>query len=106
MRDESMKQLTLDERITIALEKGPEISIPHDFAARVAAKAPARKPLPLRASHYGRNIMLISVVALFVLLLAFSHPHDSMIGIIIEWCFCAQFIALAVWLGVRQWHVG
>jgi len=50
--------------------------------------------------------MLISVVALFVLLLAFSHPHDSMIGIIIEWCFCAQFIALAVWLGVQQWHVG
>src|SRR5690242_6038973 len=106
MRDESMKQLTLDERITIALEKGPEISIPDDFAARVAAKAPARKSLPLRASHYGRNTMLISVVALFALLLVFSHPHDSAIGVIIEWCFCAQFIALAVWLGVRQWRVG
>ncbi|HZY62601.1 MAG TPA: hypothetical protein VFE38_08750 [Edaphobacter sp.] len=106
MRDESIKQLTLDERITIALEKCPEISIPHDFAARVAAKVPTRKSLPLRTSYYGRNVMLISVVILFALLLAFSHPHHSTIEVIIEWCFCAQFIALAVWLGIRRWHVG
>ncbi len=110
MNEEQMDMRALDERIVRALEMCPDsVSfIPDDFAVRMAAQIPARRAVSLTQTHYGRNVMLISMAVLLVVLLFLARggPDHSALGIVLEWCLCAQLIALAVWLSVRRWELG
>lgn len=104
-----MEERALDERIVAALESrpDPEISIPADFAARVAEKVPAKRVIPVSTTHYGQKAMWGTLVLLFVGLVvtAANGFGRSTVGSVIEWLLCAQFLALVVWLGVRRWSV-
>jgi hypothetical protein len=96
----------LDQRIVRVLEEVPELQVPADFAVRVASQLPARRPVSLTPTHYGKNAMLIGTVvtlgALLVLALHSSALHSTgQAGFgLLEWLLFAQFIALAVWLSV------
>ncbi|HEY2038022.1 MAG TPA: hypothetical protein VGG95_00020 [Edaphobacter sp.] len=98
----------LDDRIVEQLERLPDVSaaIPADFAARVAAKVPARRPVSIRTTHYGRTLMMLSLVVLFVALvvLAVRGSGGSTIGVALEWTLCIQFLAFAVWMGVQHFR--
>ncbi len=62
-----------DARVVRALERLPESSkfkIPADFAARVAASVPARRPVAIHPPHYGRTVAFVCVFVLFATLLA------------------------------------
>ena len=98
----------LDARVVEQLERLPDLSsaIPADFAARVAAKVPVRRPVAVRTTHYGRTLMLVGLVVLFVALvvLAVRGSSGSTIGVALEWTLCVQFLALAVWMGLQRFR--
>jgi hypothetical protein len=109
MRDEQMSEentsaASMEERLIRALEASPAVQIPADFASRVASQLPATRPVSLTPTHYGRNAVLISMVALVVALLALAlHNADSStLGLTVEWILCAQLLSLAVWFGTRH----
>jgi len=96
-------QAELDQRVIRALEASPQPYIPDDFAARVASRVPASRPLSVTSTRYGHNAILISIAVLFAALFALA-PHAvnrSVLGLTIECLLCAQFIALTIWLSVR-----
>jgi hypothetical protein len=71
------RELSADGRITAALEQKPELQIPADFAAKVAARAAAqplhrRRPTP----RFGRLIALLSVPLAAIALFALA-PHAA-----------------------------
>ena len=109
MSREEMDVRALDERVVRALERVPDaaVSIPADFAARVAGQVPASRPVSFTPTHNGRTVMVVSVVVLLVALLALAHAgaERSVFGLAVEWFLFAQFLALAVWLGTRSWGV-
>jgi hypothetical protein len=91
----------LDQRIVRALETAPEPQIPADFAARVASRLPARRPVSLTPTHYGHNALLIGlVVTLVALLVLAQHSTGHAAFGLLESILSAQFIALAVWFSV------
>lgn len=90
----------LDQRIVRALEAAPEIQIPADFAARVTAQLPERRPVSLTPTHYGKGALLIGLgVILVALLILATQTRGHALGLLESLLF-AQFIALAVWLSV------
>jgi hypothetical protein len=110
MPDELINQISsngrideLDDRILRALEAVPEPHIPADFAARVASKLPARRPVSLTPTYYGRNAMLIGMFATLVALLALTlHNGSHAVFGLAQSLLLAQFVALTVWLSVRR----
>jgi hypothetical protein len=103
--EELARERAFDERIVAELERAPDlsVSIPADFAQRVAARVPARRPVTVRATHYGRMAMWCSLLVLLVLLVA-AATRGMQLATVVEWVLFAQFLGLAVWLGVRQWR--
>ena len=102
-------QTEFDDRLTRALETALELSIPSDFAARIAGQLPPlARPAPETASltprYFGRNATIVSMVVLFVLIFAFAHraTGSSLLWTTAEWIFCVQFAILAVWLVSRR----
>ena len=94
----------LDHRILRALETAPELHIPADFAARVTSKLPARRPVSLTPTHYGRNAILIGMVMTLLALLGVDSAQRSTRRIRSDRsrsCL-AQFVALTVWLSIRR----
>jgi hypothetical protein len=95
----------LDQRIVRALEAAPEPQIPTDFAARVASRLPARRPVSLTPTHYGQNTMLAGiVVTLAVLVVLALHSTGHAAFGLLESLLFAQFIVFAVWFTV--WRYG
>ncbi|MBS1820642.1 MAG: hypothetical protein JST61_01495 [Acidobacteria bacterium] len=99
----------LDERIVREIERQPDLatSIPADFAARVAAQIPSKRPVAVvETTHYGRTAMWASLAALLVafVVAAVRGAGHSPIGAAIEMTLYMQFLAIAVWLGVRRWR--
>jgi hypothetical protein len=93
----------LDQRIVRVLETVPRPHVPADFAARVASQLPAGRPVSLTPTHYGRNAMLLSMVATLVALIALApHATGHATFDLLEWLLFAQFIVLAVWFSVRH----
>lgn len=100
---EMTPQAELDQRVIRALEASPDPHIPDDFAARVASRVPASRPLSVTPTRYGHNAILISIALLFAALFVLA-PHEvnrSVVGLTIECLLCAQFIGLTIWLSVR-----
>jgi hypothetical protein len=95
----------LDERLIHALETVPDPQIPADFAVRVARQLPARRPVSLTATHYGKNAMLLGIVAALavLLVLALNTTGHASFGLL-ESILLAEFIALTVWFSV--WRYG
>ena len=108
----SSNQQALDARIILALETAPEISVPSDFAARVAGQLPPLPTVTITPRRYGRNVAMVCMGLLLALILIFAHraTGTSLLWSSIEWIFCVQFALVAVWLAVRQarpyfvWH--
>ena len=95
----------LDQRIVRALETAPQPQIPADFAARIASRLPARRPVSLTPTYYGKSAMLIGTLVTLAALLALAlHPTGNTTFGFLESFLFAQFIALAVWLTV--WRYG
>jgi hypothetical protein len=97
--------LDLDQRLVRALETVPEPEIPADFAARVASRLPARRPVSLTPTHYGQNAMLAGIVVILaaLIVLALHSTGHATFGLL-ESVLFAQFIALAIWFTV--WRYG
>jgi hypothetical protein len=93
----------LDLRILHALETAPDLQIPADFADRVTSKLPARRPISLTPTHYGRNAMVIGMVVTLVALLALTRHNGTHAAFsLAQSLLLAQFVALAVWLSIRR----
>jgi hypothetical protein len=106
---QEMEERALDMRVISSLEARPDLSdsIPADFAARVAAHVPARRATVAAAvpSHVGRVVMWVCLVVLLVALLFVGRgSKESVVSTALDWILFAQFLGLAVWLGVRQWR--
>jgi len=101
-----MEERAFDERIATELEREPDLSavVPADFAARVAAKVPARPAVAVAPTHYGRAVMWCCLTVLLVVLvvLAAKGLGQTTFGTAIEWALCAQFLAIAIWLATRR----
>jgi hypothetical protein len=93
----------LDQRITRALEAVPELQLPSDFAARVASRLPARRPVSLTQTHYGYTAMVLGALATLAALLVLSlrTTGHARFGLP-ESLLLAQFIVFAIWLSVRR----
>lgn len=109
MNNDAMGELlerALDERIVRELERVPDLSssISADFAARVAARVPARRVVTETPTRYGRAVMWVSLAALFIVLLVLAGLGlgRSALGVAIEWCLCAQFLGIAVWMAIYR----
>ena len=99
----------LDARIVAALERAPEVRIPHDFAARVAAQvSPAQEVWSAQtyAIRYGKAAVVACMVicAAAMLMLAPRATGHAIFWMSLEWVLCAQFCALAAWWGM--WLAG
>ncbi len=114
MSDESMNSKLvnkaaddeLDLRILRALEAAPSIEIPADFVARVARRLPARRPVSLTPTYYGRNAVFLGMILTLVVLIALSlsNGRHATFGLA-ESLLLTQFIVLTVWLSVRRYSV-
>ena len=104
MSDETVSaERQLDQRLVRALETRPKVTIPADFAGRVASHLPPRKVPTLTPRHYGRKAMVACIIALALAMLALASNHieRSVFGVALEWILCAQFLVLVVWLGTK-----
>lgn len=90
--------------LTLALDAKPEVSIPADFAARVAAMTPgrqekhemARTPRPWGVIS-GMAVVLVVLVVCF----AGSPPANSWVGVVFVMLVATEIAGLALWLGPR-----
>ena len=86
-------------RILRALEARPEVSVPAEFAARVAAHVPVRREAVLTPARYGmiavRVAMAVLVVALVIVTM--RSGDRGAVGLAVEWILGAQLVALALW---------
>lgn len=105
-----MEDRALDQRIVAELERVPDPSaaVPYDFAARVAASVPPRRAasVPVRETRYGWTVMVCCFVILLaaMVVLAAQRFGQSTMGTAVEWTLCAQFLAIAIWFGMRGWR--
>jgi hypothetical protein len=98
----------LDLRLIRALENAPTLQIPADFAARVTARIPSRRPISVSPTRYGYYAMLISMVVLLaaMLILARHAVDHTTLGLTLNWILCAQFIAIGIWISARRHDIG
>ncbi|HEV2575981.1 MAG TPA: hypothetical protein VGU25_02110 [Acidobacteriaceae bacterium] len=94
--------MTDDARLTAALEHKPELQIPADFAAKVAALAVAQPPRRRRiVPQFGSLIALLSVpvaaLALFALALH-ATPNLHSLSFDIELALLAELGIIGCWL--------
>jgi ABC-type transport system involved in cytochrome c biogenesis permease subunit len=91
----------LEQRLIRALETVPEPHISSDFAARVASRLPAERPVSLTPTHYGQKAMLIGILATLATLLALAlHATGRPSFGLVESFLFTQFVVLVVWLSV------
>lgn len=89
----------LEMRMVRALETKPEVSVPAEFAARVAARVPARREAVLTPARYGVIAIRVAIAVLVIaLVVAGVRSADrSTVGTAVQWILCAQLVALAMW---------
>ena len=103
-----------DARIVAGLERVPDLTaaIPEDFAAKVAARVPAKKVqsarrfAAVRTTHYGRFAMWAGLAVLLVLTVFASRGSLSVVSMTVEALLFMEFAAIAVWLALRSWREG
>ncbi len=93
-----------EQRLDDALATGPELTVPADFAARLAALVPARPMLQVSSTAYARRSVVISTAVLLAMLLLLA-PHaasGTTLPTLIEWIVCAQ-LSLVGLLTISPW---
>jgi predicted anti-sigma-YlaC factor YlaD len=94
----------MDVWLTLALEAKPEVAVPADFAARVAASVPPRrvKRVALRVPRHWGLITAMAVVTV-VLVVGFPGPKpaNSWVGLVFVMVVASEIAGLALWLGPR-----
>jgi hypothetical protein len=93
-----------DALMTRAIERGPDVTVPADFAARVAAKLP---PLPARRKpmRVGRAVAAVSAVVLAGAMFAIApHAVPSFASVAFDFELLAvmQLAGIGYWLAVRR----
>jgi hypothetical protein len=92
----------MDAWLTAALDEKPEVAIPTDFAARVAARLPAQ-PAQRATTRRPQHLGLTAAVAVIAVLLAvwFSGPApmNSWVGLLFVMLVASEVAGLALWLG-------
>jgi predicted anti-sigma-YlaC factor YlaD len=94
----------MDVRLSLALEAKPEVRIPADFAARVAAMAPARRrrqPIIRTQRHWGLAAAMAVVTVLLMVCFRGPSSTNSWIGPVFLFLVTGEIAALALWLGPR-----
>jgi AhpD family alkylhydroperoxidase len=98
----------MDAWLTMALDAKPEVAIPADFAAQVAAGLPMELParqekrIAVRTQrHWG--VISAMAVALVVLVVCFlgPKPGNSWVGGVFVMLVASEFAGLALWLGPK-----
>ena len=94
----------MDVWLTLALEAKPEVAVPADFAARVAASVPPRreKRATLRVPRHWGLITAMAVVTV-VLVVGFPSPKpaNSWVGLGFVMVVASEIAGLALWLGPK-----
>ena len=90
--------------LSVALDAKPEVRIPADFAARVAAMAPARRqkqPIARPQRPWGLATAVAMVTVLLIICFRGPAPANSWIGPVFLFLVTGEIAALALWLGPR-----
>jgi len=94
----------MDVWLTLALEAKPEVAVPADFAARVAASVAPRRE-KRKALRVPRHWGLISAMAVITVLMAVgfagSPPANTWVGVVFVSVVATEIAGLALWLGPR-----
>ncbi|MGD0445498.1 MAG: hypothetical protein ABSA39_16295 [Edaphobacter sp.] len=91
----------MEQRLTRALETAPEFHIPADFAARIASRLPAKRPVSLTPTHYGQSAMWIGVVLTLATMLALAlHATGRPTFGLAQSFLLTLFVVLVLWLSV------
>jgi len=99
---EACRDAYMDAWLTAALDAKPEVAIPADFAARVAAMAPARpeKRARVRTPRYWGVISAMAIVTVILIVcFASSKPANSWVSLVLVMLVTAEIAGLALWLG-------
>ena len=105
MTEDLDRNQNLDLRIAEALDRGPQITVPEGFAARLASRlpeqAPARSAMPVFRYTYSRRLAMVCVALLAVILLvvATSKPSNFTVA---EAIFVGELALLTLWLSRRR----
>lgn len=95
----------LAARLTRALEAAPTVTIPANFAARLATRAAAELPrnAPIVPRRFSTLAIQITFVALALAMLAIAHSATThtLFPIAIELLLACEFVALITWRSLR-----
>jgi len=105
MTEDLDRNQNLDLRIAEALDRGPQVTIPAGFAARVVSRlpeqVPARSMMPVFRYTYSRRLAMVCValLAVVLLLVAASKPSNFIVA---EGIFVGELALLTLWLASRR----
>ncbi len=92
----------MDVLLTVSLEEKPEIAVPADFAARVAAGLPPKPVKSHAPRHAGLIAAMVFVFVLLVVCFANAKPTDGWIQLVFVVLVATEIAGLALWLGRRR----
>ena len=103
LAERALLERAIDLRIEQALERAPQIHIPADFAAKIAARIPAQsvrlRSARVRARRIGYTVAAACLLLLAVGMLALApHTTHNVFYIALQWTLAAQFCIIAVWI--------
>ena len=97
----------LELAVTEALDAKPQVHIPADFAARVAAQVPAKHNVPVaprvRTHHWGL-LTAILLIAVGLTAAAFADPSglNTRMGAVFMLLVASEIAGIALWLGPKS----
>ncbi|MBV8113711.1 MAG: hypothetical protein JO300_03150 [Silvibacterium sp.] len=94
----------MDVWLTTTLENKPEVAIPADFPARVAAKLPDRpnhRAAVRRPRYWGLATAFVIVTVVLVVCFSNLTPLNSWIEVLFITLVTIEVAGLALWLGPR-----
>jgi hypothetical protein len=97
----------LELAVTEALDAKPQVHIPADFAARVAAQVPAKRNAPVaprvRTHHWGL-LTAILLIAVGLIATAFADPSglNTRMGAVFVLLVASEIAGIALWLGPKS----
>jgi hypothetical protein len=93
----------MDVLLTVSLEARPEVEVPENFAAQVAARLPAERPVPSRRPrHAGLTTAMVFVGVLLVVCFAAAKPADSWVATAFVLLVATEIAGIALWLAPRR----
>lgn len=101
--ERELAERSMDMRIVRTLEQAPQVRIPEDFAARVAARVPANtarlRAARVQVGRVGFSVAAVCLIVLAIAMLAFApRTTHSTFYLALQWTLAAQFCLIAAWL--------